>query len=101
MDVERYRLDTPGCKTKVHLNNAGSGLMPRPVVNAITDHIKLESEIGGYEAQDMRREAIQDAYQSVAKLIEADAIILRLPRMQRRLSRKHCRQSYSSATTLS
>ena len=47
--------------------------MPLPVINAITDHIKLESEIGGYEAQDMRRAAIQDAYQSVAGLIGADA----------------------------
>ncbi len=69
MDIERLRLDTPGCKAKVHLNNAGSGLMPLPVINAITDHIKLESEVGGYEAQDLRRDAIAAAYQSVADLI--------------------------------
>ena len=69
MDLERYRSETPGCKTKVHLNNAGSGLMPLPVIKAITDHIKLESEVGGYEAQDLRRDAIMAAYQSVADLI--------------------------------
>lgn len=47
--------------------------MPLPVINAITDHIKLESEIGGYEAQDARRDAIQDAYRSVGNLIGAAA----------------------------
>lgn len=57
----------------MHLNNAGSGLMPIPVINAITDHIKLESEIGGYEAQDARRDEIAAAYQSVADLTGAKA----------------------------
>ena len=69
MDIERYRSDTPGCSHRVHLNNAGSGLMPSPVINAITSHIKLESEIGGYEAQDAQGDAIAAAYRSVAKLV--------------------------------
>ncbi len=47
--------------------------MPLPVIRAITDHIKLESEIGGYEAQDERRDAITSAYQSVASLIGTKA----------------------------
>jgi selenocysteine lyase/cysteine desulfurase len=71
MDVDRYRSETPGCKAKVHLNNAGAGLMPLPVVNAITDHIKLESEIGGYEAQAARSDAILSGYRSVADLLGA------------------------------
>jgi selenocysteine lyase/cysteine desulfurase len=73
MDIGRYRSETPGCQNKVHLNNAGSGLMPLPVINAITDHIKLESEIGGYEAQHERRDAIASAYGSVADLIGTNA----------------------------
>jgi len=55
------------------LNNAGSALMPAPVISAITDHIELESRIGGYEAQDARRQAIDAAYESVADLIGAKA----------------------------
>ncbi len=71
MDIDQIRADTPGCKDKVHLNNAGSALMPAAVVSAITDHIKLESEIGGYEAQATRSDAIDSAYQSIANLVGA------------------------------
>ncbi|MBI3491629.1 MAG: aminotransferase class V-fold PLP-dependent enzyme [Acidobacteria bacterium] len=43
--------------------------MPEPVVRIIQDHLTLESRIGGYEAADARRDAVQSAYQSVANLI--------------------------------
>ena len=69
MDTEKFRSETPGCRNKIHLNNAGSALMPAPVISAITDHIELESRIGGYEAQDAQHQAIEVAYQSVADLI--------------------------------
>lgn len=51
------------------MNNAGSALMPHPVIRAIQDHIDLESRIGGYEAADARQDAVQAAYRSVADLI--------------------------------
>lgn len=73
MELERIRSETPGCATRVHLNNAGSGMMPVTVIKAITDHINLESEIGGYEAQGARRDAIASAYQSVAELLGTHA----------------------------
>ena len=69
MDVDRLRSETPGCRERVHLNNAGTALMPQPVLHAIQEHITLESMIGGYEAADARREALQEAYQSVARLL--------------------------------
>ncbi|MCH8249440.1 MAG: aminotransferase class V-fold PLP-dependent enzyme [Proteobacteria bacterium] len=47
--------------------------MPSPVINAITSHIKLESEIGGYEAQDAQSDAIAAAYRSVANLLGTTA----------------------------
>ena len=53
------------------MNNAGSALMPEPVVRVIQDHITLESRIGGYEAAEAREDAVQAAYQSVAELIGA------------------------------
>ena len=65
IDIARVRADTPGCVDVVHLNNAGSALMPAPVVRAIQDHITLESRIGGYEAADARHDAVQAAYQAV------------------------------------
>ena len=69
MNIQRLRSETPGCVECIHLNNAGSALMPEPVIRAIQDHITLESRIGGYEAADARRDAVQSAYQSVAELV--------------------------------
>ena len=46
--------------------------MPRPVIDAITDHIALESEVGGYEAADARESAIESAYADIAQLINAE-----------------------------
>ena len=71
MDIQRLRSDTPGCQQRTHLNNAGSALMPAPVVRTIQDHITLESRIGGYEAAEARQDAMQGAYRSVADLIGA------------------------------
>lgn len=69
VNIQRLRSETPGCEERIHLNNAGSALMPEPVIRAIQDHITLESRIGGYEAADACRDAVQCAYQSVAELV--------------------------------
>ncbi len=69
--ITRFRTDTPGCLQRIHLNNAGAALMPLPVSEAITNHIHLESEIGGYEAHAAKAENIQGFYKAVAKLINA------------------------------
>jgi len=67
--IIKWRNDTPGCSTSNHLNNAGAALMPKPVIDAIHNHIDLEAEIGGYEAEEAAADRIADCYSSVAKLI--------------------------------
>jgi len=69
--VERWRGETPGCAHRIHFNNAGAALMPQPVIDAITEHIVLESEVGGYEAADARESAIESVYADIAELINA------------------------------
>jgi selenocysteine lyase/cysteine desulfurase len=69
--LARWRDDTPGCAHRNHLNNAGSALPPRAVVQATVDHLQLESEIGGYEAADRASGTIQAAYGSIARLLGA------------------------------
>jgi selenocysteine lyase/cysteine desulfurase len=70
-ELRRWRSDTPGCARRIHLNNAGAALMPRPVAAAVEEHIRLEAEIGGYEAAEARTDVVASAYASVAKLVGA------------------------------
>lgn len=76
VDVEAVRADTPGCRLpadvrRVHFNNAGSALSPSPVIDAVNTHLRLEQEIGGYEAA-AAATAVSDAvYEDIAALIHA------------------------------
>lgn len=71
--LSSLRADTPGVQRVIHFNNAGASLMPRSVVDAITAHIDLEAEIGGYEAAEVRSEAIQAFYTTTADLLNTTA----------------------------
>ena len=73
LDVDRLRSETPGTRRVNHLNNAGAGLMPDPVLRTIVEHLELESEVGGYEAAEERREEIEATYGTLGRLIGADA----------------------------
>jgi selenocysteine lyase/cysteine desulfurase len=54
-----------------HLNNAGAALAPRVVRKAIDEHLDLESEIGGYEAAEMRAGEVREVYAAVGRLLGA------------------------------
>ncbi|MBR1151994.1 aminotransferase class V-fold PLP-dependent enzyme [Bradyrhizobium sp. JYMT SZCCT0428] len=71
IDLERLRAETPGVVNRVHLNNAGAGLMPLPVLQAMTDYLRREAEIGGYEAAAEAAARLDGVYDSVAGLIGA------------------------------
>ncbi len=71
-DLARWRADTPAAQSgRVHLNNAGAALMPRQVHEAITDHLKRETALGGYEAADAAAPEIARAYENVGKVVGA------------------------------
>jgi cysteine desulfurase / selenocysteine lyase len=70
-ELEKLRADTPGVANRIHLNNAGAALMPKPVIEAIHGHIDLEASIGGYEAADMRKAETSAVCDSVARLLGA------------------------------
>src|SRR5215208_4252437 len=67
--LQQWRADTPGCAHRIHLNNAGAGLMPRSVLETAAEHLMLESEIGGYEAADTRAAEVGRVYDAVAALV--------------------------------
>jgi selenocysteine lyase/cysteine desulfurase len=67
----QWRADTPGCNSRIHLNNAGAGLMPAPVLRSIVAHLELEANIGGYEAADACTAPIERCYEDIAALLNA------------------------------
>lgn len=69
IDLARVRAETVGVNHCIHLNNAGSGLMPDGVVSAIKDYIDLEARMGGYEAASQEAERLTQVYHSVARLM--------------------------------
>jgi selenocysteine lyase/cysteine desulfurase len=78
MDVEALRAETPGCAYRLHLNNAGAALLAQPTLDAMTRHLRLETEIGGYEAAAAARDAIDAVYADIARLVggRADEVAL-------------------------
>jgi selenocysteine lyase/cysteine desulfurase len=78
MDIDALRQDTPGTANRVHLNNAGAGLLSRRTLEAMTSHLELEAAVGGYEAADQERDRINATRANVARLVggQADEIAL-------------------------
>jgi len=71
--VKQWRDDTPGCANQIHFNNAGAGLMPRGVLEAIIGHLNRETNFGGYESADDAEAAVADAYANVARVLGTEA----------------------------
>lgn len=71
LDLDRLRAETPGVAHRIHLTNAGAGLMPAPVLDAMTGYLRREAEIGGYEAAAEAAVRLDGVYDSVARLIGA------------------------------
>lgn len=71
IDLARLRAETPGVAHRVHLNNAGAGLMPCAVLDVMVSHLRREAEIGGYEAASEAAARLDGIHDSVARLIGA------------------------------
>jgi cysteine desulfurase / selenocysteine lyase len=72
IDIQKVRNETPGCRNVTHLNNAGAGLMPQPVLDATRGMLDLEAEIGGYEAAAEWADKLEHTYDAIAALINAE-----------------------------
>ena len=69
--LDRWRRDTPGCRERIHLNNAGAALMPQPVLDALRRHLEREAAIGGYEAADEAESDLNETYELLGRIVGA------------------------------
>ena len=68
-EIQQMRDDTPGARTVLHFNNAGTGLALTPVLDAVKNHLDLEAAIGGYEAAERATRDMAAFYTSIAALL--------------------------------
>lgn len=73
LDIERLRKETPSCENLIHFNNAGASLMPNSVYQALTGHLALERDVGGYEAEALAKPLYDQFYDGFAKLLNVNA----------------------------
>ncbi|MBO6519434.1 MAG: aminotransferase class V-fold PLP-dependent enzyme [Rhodospirillales bacterium] len=73
IDLARARAETPGTGNVLHFNNAGAGLMPTPVMDAVVGHLQLEQDFGGYEAAARAGAQIARTYDAIAELLGASS----------------------------
>lgn len=69
IDIAQVRLETPGCETRLHFNNAGASLPATPVLDTIMAHLRREAEIGGYEAAAEAEAGLEHLYDAAARLV--------------------------------
>ena len=70
--LNALRAETPGCHQVLHLNNAGASLMPKAVHEAVTGHLALERDIGGYEAEEQVQPVLTHFYNAFATLLNVN-----------------------------
>jgi cysteine desulfurase/selenocysteine lyase len=70
-EIEQLRVATPGCRGRIHFNNAGAALMPQPVIDAVSGYFASEARLGGYEAFEAAEAELDGFYENAARLIGA------------------------------
>jgi len=70
-EIRTIRAETPGVASRIHLDNAGSALMPHAVLARMHHHLTLEAEVGGYVAEERMVEEREATRSAVAALIGA------------------------------
>ena len=69
IDKQTIRQELTSEQGFILLDHAGASLMPRCVLDAQIEHLRLEAAVGGYEAERLRNDPIEAVYDSVARLI--------------------------------
>ena len=55
----------------IHFNNAGASLTPKSTNDVINKYLELERKIGGYEAEELSKNQLDQFYLNFSKLINS------------------------------
>jgi selenocysteine lyase/cysteine desulfurase len=70
-EIQELRAATRGTAEKIHFNNAGSSLPPDEVVDTVTNYLREEAMLGGYEQEAAYHHQLENVYVSIARLLNA------------------------------
>ncbi|MEM7565111.1 MAG: aminotransferase class V-fold PLP-dependent enzyme [Pseudomonadota bacterium] len=73
IDIEKVRSETPAAEKLIHLNNAGTSLMPAAAGATMLDYLHQEQNCGGYETEMSRSTELDAFYDHAARLVGCDA----------------------------
>ncbi len=71
-EVEVLRKQTRGCARLIHFNSAGASLPPDVVIETVINYLNEEATGGGYETEYKNIGRINQVYDLIAQLINAD-----------------------------
>ncbi|WP_224751169.1 aminotransferase class V-fold PLP-dependent enzyme [Mucilaginibacter pankratovii] len=71
-EIQQYRTETRGVAGLIHFNNAGASLPPDVVPDTVIDYLKEEATNGGYETEAKYQVQLEQTYDLIARLINAD-----------------------------
>jgi selenocysteine lyase/cysteine desulfurase len=69
LNIQKVRKDTEGVNTWIHLNNAGSSLIAKPILDCMMDYLREEATSGGYETAAKYAEQFKKIYSSAAQFL--------------------------------
>lgn len=70
-EIKAFRSETTGTVERIHFNNAGASLPPDIVVKTMTDFLREEALLGGYEIEAKYRSQLDHTHMLIGQLINA------------------------------
>jgi cysteine desulfurase/selenocysteine lyase len=71
-EIQQLRAQTKGTAQRIHFNNAGSALPPDVVVDTVVNYLQEEALLGGYETEAKYKDELENTYDLIAKLLNAN-----------------------------
>jgi cysteine desulfurase/selenocysteine lyase len=71
-EIQQFRQETKGTASVTHFNNAGASLPPDVVLRTVINYLEEEARMGGYEAESKYKQELDQTYELIAELINAD-----------------------------